>query len=98
MCGPGQTEAVTQAPPRKHQYGNRGEAAWRTNPRLADTDGDGLPDGWEVMNTLNPLDAAGEHGAAGNPDGDHFPNSEEYARHTNPRIANYALWAPLIWR
>ncbi|HEY1013940.1 MAG TPA: hypothetical protein VGE07_14610 [Herpetosiphonaceae bacterium] len=77
---------------------NRGEATWRTNPRNPDTDGDGLPDGWEAMNTLDPLSTVGEHGAAGNPDGDHFPNSEEYARHTNPRIANYAMWAPMISR
>ena len=33
-----------------------------TNPENPDTDGDGMPDGWEVQNNLNPLmnDAAGD--------------------------------------
>lgn len=41
-----------------------------TNPLHWDTDGDGLPDGWEVLNYLDPLSAVGEHGSDGNPDGD----------------------------
>lgn len=41
-----------------------------TDPLHWDTDKDGLPDGWEVLNYLDPLSAAGEHGAGGNPDKD----------------------------
>ncbi len=41
-----------------------------TDPLHWDTDKDGLPDGWEVLNYLDPLSAAGEHGAGGNPDRD----------------------------
>lgn len=61
-----------------------------TDPLLADTDGDGLPDGWEVQYGLDPLDSGviGErslrtgliitsnvNGAFGNPDGDFICNT-----------------------
>lgn len=35
---------------------NIAEFAAGTSPNLWDTDGDGLPDGWEVENGLNPID------------------------------------------
>ena len=49
-----------------------------SDPNDPDTDGDGLPDGWEVQNGLSPLSATGDDGADGDPDGDEFPNLEEY--------------------
>ncbi|ALC17042.1 hypothetical protein DSOUD_2278 [Desulfuromonas soudanensis] len=53
-----------------------------------DDDGDGLPDAWEITYTLDPLDATGINGAAGNPDNDSFTNLEEFINVTNPRVEN----------
>ncbi len=69
-----------------------------TDPCDVDTDGDGLPDGWEVANGLDPLDdgiaghvslrtgkpASPANGAAGDPDGDSFTNVQEYLNATDP--------------
>ncbi len=51
-----------------------------TNPTLADTDGDGMPDGWEVQYGLNPL----VNDAAGDLDGDGVSNFQEYVYRRNP--------------
>ena len=59
---------------------NEEERRRGTNPTNADTDGDGLPDGWEVANHLNPL----ANDASGDPDGDGFTNLEEYQNFTDP--------------
>ncbi len=59
-----------------------------TNPNLPDSDADSLPDGWEVTNLFDPTDdgtALAVNGAMGDPDTDFSPNSQEYARATNPR-------------
>ncbi len=55
----------------------RGELSAGSSPLDDDTDGDGLPDGWEVQNDLDPLDAEGDHGPEGDPDGDGFDNALE---------------------
>jgi len=45
-----------------------------------DTDGDGMPDWWEIQYHLNP----GIDDTTGNPDGDALNNLEEYNAGTNP--------------
>ena len=59
---------------------------WATNPFLWDTDGDGMPDGWEVAHGLNPL----VNDANGDRDGDGVTNLQEYlnwkALHSGPGL------------
>ena len=43
-----------------------------------DSDGDGLPDWWELYYGLDPYDASGDNGADGDPDGDELSNYDEY--------------------
>lgn len=50
-----------------------------------DSDGDMLPNLWEIANMLDPFDATGVNGADGDPDEDDSPNSQELARDTNPQ-------------
>ncbi len=50
-----------------------------------DSDGDGLPDAWEIQYGLDPHDATGDNGANGDPDHDGFTNLQEYQMHTHPR-------------
>jgi Bacterial TSP3 repeat len=52
---------------------------------FSDSDGDGLPDDWELANGLNPLSASGDNGASGDPDHDGFTNLQEFLAGTNPR-------------
>jgi hypothetical protein len=56
---------------------------YKTNPDRADTDGDGLEDGWEVAYDFDPL-AASVADALGDPDGDGFGNLEEQYNGTFP--------------
>lgn len=54
-----------------------------------DSDGDGLPDGWENTNGLDPNDDTGINGADGDPDGDTLSNLAEYndgVQPTNPNL------------
>ena len=54
-----------------------------TDPNVFDTDGDKLPDGWEVANGLNPKAAAD---ADLDTDADGYTNAEEYQFGKNPRF------------
>ena len=60
---------------------NAEEQSQGTNWQNADSDSDGLPDGWEVSNGLNPT-SGGDANA--DPDGDGLTNAQEYAMGTNP--------------
>jgi hypothetical protein len=51
-----------------------------TDPNDPDTDGDGMPDGWEVANHLDPL----VNDANEDPDEDGLSNFEEYLSRTDP--------------
>ncbi len=51
-----------------------------TSPTNNDSDGDGLPDGWEVDYGLNPL----QYDALGDPDDDKLNNVDEYLKGHNP--------------
>ncbi|MGB4046890.1 MAG: hypothetical protein WBL24_01840, partial [Kiritimatiellia bacterium] len=55
----------------------KGELSAGSDPLADDTDSDSLPDGWEVQNALDPLDAEGENGPEGDPDEDGFDNALE---------------------
>jgi len=50
-----------------------------------DSDGDGLPDDWELFFGLNPNSTVGTEGAGGDPDGDGRTNVQEYQGGTHPR-------------
>jgi hypothetical protein len=50
-----------------------------------DDDCDGLPTAWERRLGLDPLSASGEHGVAGDPDGDGLTNAQELAAQSHPR-------------
>ena len=54
---------------------------------LADVDGDGLLDSWELAHQLDPNNATGDNGASGDPDGDGSTNLQEYLSGTDPRNA-----------
>jgi hypothetical protein len=55
---------------------------------LPDSDGDGLPDGWERKYSLNPLLGTGLDGPNGDRDGDSLSNKNEYENNTNPTKAD----------
>ncbi|MCP5005601.1 MAG: S8 family serine peptidase [Planctomycetes bacterium] len=51
------------------------------DPNNPDTDGDGMPDGWEVTYGLDPL----VDDSAGDTDGDGLTNLDEYTYNTDPK-------------
>jgi len=55
------------------------------DPPAGDADCDGLPTVWERQFGLNQNSAVGDHGAAGDPDGDGMTNAQEFAAQTHPR-------------
>lgn len=61
---------------------NQGQGPGETSPVRVDTDADNLPDAWEVWHLLDPTDATGEHGAAGNPDHDASVREHSIVRDT----------------
>jgi N-acetylmuramoyl-L-alanine amidase len=57
-----------------------------TDPLNPDTDGDGMNDGWEDSNYLDPNDATGDNGSGGDPDHDGIDNLTESNLGTKPQI------------
>jgi hypothetical protein len=55
---------------------------------MADTDGDGMPNSYELANNFNPNDGTD---AAQDADGDRITNFQEYLAGTNPRDASSVL-------
>lgn len=62
-----------------------------TDPTNSDSDGDGMPDGWEIGNAFNPLSASDRDLDT---DGDAVPNYYEFAQATDP---NDALSLPVFF-
>jgi hypothetical protein len=56
-----------------------------TDPTKADSDGDGMPDGWEYFYGLDPRNAGDKYQ---DPDGDGLVNLGEFNLGSNPRLAD----------
>ncbi len=61
---------------------SREKFIYKTNPLLADTEGDSMWDGFEVLHGLDPL----RWDASDDPDMDGFTNLEEFLNGTNPFV------------
>jgi len=61
------------------------ETGPHTDPLEADSDNDGMPDGWEVSHGLAPLNG---DDASDDPDGDGTQSLWEYLLRTNPMVAD----------
>lgn len=63
-------------------------AIYGTDPLDPDTDGDGLPDAWEILYSLDPNDDGSinpDNGASGDPDNDGYTNEQEFQFGTDPQ-------------
>lgn len=56
-----------------------------------DSDGDGIPDAWEVLHQLNPMAVDCDDGADADPDHDGVSNYGEYLSDTDPHDPNSVL-------
>lgn len=63
---------------------NLAEITAGTDPFEPDTDGDGMPDGWEMLYNLNPLSNEDANLDSDPGGGDNLTNYQEYQRGTNP--------------
>lgn len=54
------------------------------SPGWVDSDGDGLPDVWEITYGLDPFYTGGANGPGGDPDGDGSSNYQEYVTAASP--------------
>ncbi len=63
-------------------------------PIELDSDGDGLPDWWEIYYGLDPFDPNGSNGRDGDPDSDGLSNYREYRGGTNPMQADVLTATP----
>ncbi len=82
------------ADPDEDGIANFREAELGTNPNNPDSDGDTMPDWWEINYGLDPLSASGTAGASGNPDGDEWTNGAEFgfgSSPINPLSVNYQI-------
>lgn len=71
---------------------NLTEVLMGTNPLRADSDGDGMPDGWEHLYGLDPT----TDDAAGDADGDGLSNLAEYLAGTDPNVADTLVAATVF--
>ncbi len=56
-----------------------------TGANIGDSDGDGIPDGWEIANNMDPI---GTSNANTDGDGDGLSDKKEYENHANPYSAD----------
>jgi hypothetical protein len=71
--------------------GNGGYAIGNVAVSQVDSDGDGMPDEWEVRNGLDPM----TDDSTADPDNDGLPNLAEYMLHTNPHHPDNPLYLGL---